>query len=230
MSLDYGNGVTNRDPETGISYGVIGQNSLNPDALDSSVEYDYAKGCPKCGGDVVDYDEEKHGEYEKSSTWRTWVCGDYACEACEIYLDNDEVWSEESVGLHSTDSAYEFDKCLDFDLFILRSPYYTFADFCSPCVPGAGNLDSPDENGTKCYALGHDFFDNGVAPYPVYRVSDDTLVESTRDIEDAISKCHECRRLIGQERGLQPGDQFRVLSADENEPINRVIKRLEEGL
>lgn len=33
--------------------------------------------------------------------------------------------------------------CLDNDAFIIKSPYYTYAQFCSPCVPGAGNLDNP---------------------------------------------------------------------------------------
>src|SRR5690606_21275898 len=38
--------------------------------------------------------------------------------------------------------GYKITGCLDFDLFVLNSPYFTFAQFCSPCVPGAGNLDS----------------------------------------------------------------------------------------
>lgn len=50
---------------------------------------------------------------------------------------------------------------------------WTFAQFCSPCVPGAGSLDNPVEDGAKTYCLDHDWFDGGVAPYPVFRVADD---------------------------------------------------------
>jgi len=32
--------------------------------------------------------------------------------------------------------------CLDSDILVTKSPFYTYAPFCSPCVPGAGNLDS----------------------------------------------------------------------------------------
>ena len=64
---------------------------------------------------------------------------------------------------------------------ILKSDYYTHAQFCSPCVPGAGNLDSPCDSGEKAYCLGHDWFEDGIAPYPVYRVSDNARIEAKRE-------------------------------------------------
>lgn len=57
--------------------------------------------------------------------------------------------------------------------FILKSPYYTYAQFCSPCAPGAGYLPSPLKDrpaGNKTYCLGHDWFEDGTAPYRVYSV------------------------------------------------------------
>jgi hypothetical protein len=71
---------------------------------------------------------------------------------------------------------------------LLRSPYYTYAQFCSPCVPGAGNLDAAVDiedtsvlqegiDGVKTYAFGHDWFEDGKAPYVVYRVDDGSIVE-----------------------------------------------------
>lgn len=61
-------------------------------------------------------------------------------------------------------------------IMITHSEYYTFTRLCSPCVPNAGNLDSPDEMGYKTYCLGHDFFGIEGAPYRVFRISDDSEV------------------------------------------------------
>ena len=58
----------------------------------------------------------------------------------------------------------------DGDIFIVKSPYYTRCSYCSPCAPGAGWLMSPNPKGVKAYCFGHDWFDSGVAPYPVYSV------------------------------------------------------------
>lgn len=87
---------------------------------------------------------------------------------------NDGVDSHEPSPLYEHD-GYQITKCLDNDLFISKSPYFTYAQFCSPCVPGACNLDSPldhiPENGSNaCYCLGHEWFEDGVAPYPVFNM------------------------------------------------------------
>ena len=62
----------------------------------------------------------------------------------------------------------------DPDIFITRSPFYTLCTFCSPCAPGAGYLLSPGN--VKAYCFSHDWWENGKAPYSVYRVADDTLI------------------------------------------------------
>jgi len=72
------------------------------------------------------------------------------------------------------------------DVFIIESPYYTYAQFCSPCAPGACHLNNPisekDPN-NKCYCFGHEWFENEKAPYPVYSVETDELVETAEDFE-----------------------------------------------
>lgn len=105
------------------------------------------------------------------------ACGDYACDSCRILFDGEDAFGE------SPDSWYvddgELKACQggdDTDIFILRSPYYTRAQFCSPCAPGAGHLRNPDPEGVRTYCLGHDWFEDGQAPYPVYRVDNDELV------------------------------------------------------
>lgn len=116
--------------------------------------------------------------------------GDRLFDAQEfIYTPNndEDVYDDdtEPIGWHVKDADYEMINCLDNDAMVLKSPYYTYAPFCSPCVPGAGNLDDAarkgnldEHSGVRTYCLGPEWFDGDKAPYPVYRVSDDTLVEA----------------------------------------------------
>jgi hypothetical protein len=133
IGIDYGLGQSNTDTANGIRYGVISQGSIMPEALDD-MKLDYGNPtCPKCGEDV--------GE-------------DYACIPCKETFESEEVFPEEALGFSYEKEGYKLSDCLDFDIFILKSPFYTHAQFCSPCVPGAGNLDNPIANGPKTYALG----------------------------------------------------------------------------
>ncbi len=117
--------------------------------------------------------------------------------------DVEHVWAvveqdfSDNAGEHECSPLYEHDgykitKCLDSDLMILKSPYFTYASFCSPCVPGACNLDSSLDVGeiddkraaelgitsNKCYCLGGDWFDDDQpAPYPIYSVETGKLVQ-----------------------------------------------------
>lgn len=58
------------------------------------------------------------------------------------------------------------------DIFVMRSPYFTYAQFCSPCAPGACYLRNPcpPNLNNRAYCFGHDWFDEGEAPYPVYSI------------------------------------------------------------
>lgn len=122
--------------------------------------------CPYCGNNAVTFEEEKHYGYDSDRH----ACADYACESCKMYLDSSEVFSDELLGFSYESGGYQLCDCLDSDVFVIKSPYYTFAQFCSPCVPGAGNLDNPMPDGIKTFCLGHDWFEETRAPYPVYSV------------------------------------------------------------
>ena len=159
--IDYGMGKTNIDTETGIRYGVISQNSVAGEALDC-LEYDYQFSCPQCGNEtLVPSKSKKYGH-------------DYYCQSCYTWHDAEDCYGEEPTGFHSNDSDYIVTNCLDNDLMVIKSPYYTYARYCSPCVPGAGNLDSPDlENGVMAYCLGLDWFDEySPCPYTIHQVSE----------------------------------------------------------
>lgn len=56
----------------------------------------------------------------------------------------------------------------DYDIFIVKSPFFTYAEKCSPCAPNAGYI--MNEGTVKTYCLGHDWFDTGHAPYKVFDV------------------------------------------------------------
>jgi len=180
VGIDYGMGRANVDRETGIRYGVISQHSLDLQAFHDSVEPVYpGPNCPECGGDVIPEGEVKHRDLWRKRT--AWGCFDHACLACRKGFDSGDCYGEEVDGWECNDPDYELTTCLDTDVMVLRSPYYTHAQYCSPCVPGAGSLNSPCKDGPRAYCFGHDWFEGGVAPYPVFRTSDDSEVYRAAD-------------------------------------------------
>ena len=149
--IDYGMGLSNIDSKTGIRYGVISSRSLNPDVIYEVMSdgADYGKPtCPKCGGIVLDSGDdaippsEERKDKAEGGDW-TYKGNDYVCLTCKRTYWSDRVYSEEPLGWAYNSDGYKLTDCLDSDVFVLESPFYTYAQFCSPCVPGAGNLDSP---------------------------------------------------------------------------------------
>jgi hypothetical protein len=203
IGIDYGLGQTNIDKATGIRYGVISHHSVSPDSWNEVSEAEYGEPtCPKCGNDAISI--PSHSEqldngvavyldvpeaYEDFETAKH-ECSDYACESCEYLFGSESAFGDEPLGFTFKDEDY-FAHCGTdgFGIWIERSPFYTYAGFCSPCAPGAGDLDnalsvdrSPDHaremmtHGVRAYCFSHDWFDGGVAPYRVFRVSDNSEV------------------------------------------------------
>ena len=159
QSIDYGHGLTNINQETGIRYGCISQHSLDPDALneiwtEGSVYLPY---CPHCNeANDAGNEEECHSCGKEVEEW------EYAEEM--NYLRYEEKTKYGKIVIEG---------CLDSDLIITESPFYTLARLCSPCVPGAGDLDTPDNQfGYKTYCLPADFFEDNKKPYPIMLVGD----------------------------------------------------------
>lgn len=187
--IDYGGGITNIDTATGIRYGVIPQGDVLQAWADSSKPYYGDPHCPKCGNEAIEVGskadtgkDENGNDLERASDrdddgyeCARGACGDYACDKCEYLFDSEEAFGDDPLSYFLDDGEYEAE-CGDGDIFITKSPYYTRAKFCSPCAPGACYLRNPSDGGEKAFCFGHDFFEDGVAPYPVYRVSDDSLV------------------------------------------------------
>lgn len=185
--IDYNRGASNCDRKTGIRNGVISQNSVMSEALDDIFTHGTDRAYEHALADhlsaaranfVATADEEEFNEDESTQEFA------------------DRYESEGGLSDYEYDrEGYQLTGCLTSDLFVLKSPFFTFAQFCSPCVPGAGNLNSPFEsesaqdglNGEdyakeateagfpRAYCLGHDWFENG-APYAVYSVETGKLV------------------------------------------------------
>ncbi len=178
QGIDYGLGRSNVDSETGIRYGVISQHSVGQAWYDEAQpEYGEAT-CPKCGSEAIVETSELTDDQLDAYSEDHNRCADWACHSCEYIFASDDAYPEDPQGWTVDDGEYQLTDCLDSDIMVIKSPYYTFAQFCSPCVPGACSLDSPIEGGAvKAYALGHEWFEDNAAPYVVYRVSDDSIVD-----------------------------------------------------
>lgn len=171
--IDYGRGTTNIDTKTGIRYGIINMNKLSHWAWDEFSPFYGPPTCPHCGNEAISFNEDDHGEYKQPRHG----CCDYACTDCEKAFDASDAYGDEPV-----EWEYEGDDYLMFadaygDVWILKSEYYTHAQFCSPCAPGACHLEHPCEDGEKVYCLGADWFEDEVAPYPIYSVKTGELIK-----------------------------------------------------
>jgi hypothetical protein len=166
IGIDYSLGKSNINLETGIRFGVISAHSVGP-AWYEDAEPEYGNPtCPECGGDVEEFNGDEDEEYSTPE----YGCVDYACHDCKAYFDSSETFSDEPMGWSYEDSEYTLIDCLDSDIMVIKSPYVTRATFCSPCVPGACSLDSPNPDGPLCYALGPEWFEDGNCPYPVEKI------------------------------------------------------------
>jgi hypothetical protein len=154
---NYGTATSNVDPETGIRYGVISQHTLNGDAsneifTEGAVYFPY---CPHC-----------NEVWECDVNSREVAVAD-VCPFCRKDVDEWGYGDEPSyIEYHETtpDGEIIIIDCLDSDYMIIKSPYVTKGSFCSPCVPGGIDLDSPNQDGEFAYCLPDDFFEDK-APY-----------------------------------------------------------------
>jgi hypothetical protein len=154
---------TNRDNKAGIRYGVISANDVMQAWRDSS-EPEYANCCPHCGN------EPKSGNDIHDMK---------RCPSCCKRIDESDFYNEEPITWKIDDGEYKAESDSCGDIVIIQSPYYTYAQFCSPCAPGACHLNNPLESlieDNKCYCFGHDFFDDGKAPYTVYSVETNEII------------------------------------------------------
>ena len=113
--------------------------------------------------------------HEVTQAWCDSSEANYNCADCE-YANSEDGCEQEC---DASSFSYESDGYIaeqlgdDTDIFIMKSPFYTICSFCSPCTPGAGYIMEQNKNGVKAYCFGHDWFDDGKAPYKVFDVKTD---------------------------------------------------------
>lgn len=148
--IDYGRGITNIDPDTGIRYGIIPIHAL-ADWVVGEFEPRYGDPtCPRCGDAVNPSDDHD----------------DYFCERCEEFFLPDECYPEDPSSLVYDRDGYQMQLDEHNDVWIFLSPFVTTAQFCSPCAPGACYLLNYTSDGEKAYCLPNDWFEDEHAPYP----------------------------------------------------------------
>lgn len=150
--IDYSNGTANFDRKNGIHYGIIHSNRL-ADWFLSELGQDYGEPiCYKCGAECEDSRKQK----------------DYWCPSCKEYFWSDECFPKQPIREYFEDGDYSLQTDEQGVVWVFRSPYYTYAQFCSPCAPGAGHLENPCKEGVPTYCLGRDFFNKDhPCPYPI---------------------------------------------------------------
>ena len=166
--IDYGRGTSNIDPDTGIRYGIISQNDLSGDAVNDIYT---------TGDDIGFENMRQQAKDELARAIASAIdpygqVGDPDELAAEI-IGNVE-WHDCGEGgpYEYSGEGYHLRTSDNNDLWVLKSPFYTHAQFCSPCAPGAGHLGNPCPDGPMTYCLGPDWFEDGDAPYPIYKVED----------------------------------------------------------
>ncbi len=151
MSIDYGrypmeNGnLPNRNPDTGIRYGIVSLHDLNEWALDTFFEPVYILSCPECGHEPGDDAPDTCPE-----------CG-HECDQC-----GDSWCPDDPVAWVYEDEGYKLSLDEHNDVWIFRSPHTTSHwSHCSPCAPGAAYISGNEDHGNDlAYCLGSEWYDD----------------------------------------------------------------------
>jgi hypothetical protein len=155
--------MPNYNTTTGIPYGVLSGNNC-PELLDDIMS----------NGDSLTYRawKEELGESVKGAI--VGAIDDYTCRAAAIVDSLDIAEIVDSLldgGLgddwQSEEEEYEYEYTTPRGkvkllmgwlggaplVWVCESPYVANCRGCSPCVPGAGDLDTPDTDGMQAYCL-----------------------------------------------------------------------------
>ena len=134
--------IPNMNSETGIRYGVVALDSLEDWVWDEF----FHQGTNETQEAVAkEYNVENMPEDEQQAFW-------------DNYYADEEEYSLETDGM-SLGLSYLGGAPL---VYVFQSPHMTQARECSPCIPGAGNLDSQEVGSFDCYTLPQDWFRNNV--------------------------------------------------------------------
>jgi hypothetical protein len=175
MSIDYGRGtLANRNPETGIRYGVYQLNNL-PSWVWDTLEGHYTSSCPNCGtecgeSDLVipadlDSDDLESFAEDLGREDLADLANDDAsyCPHCHSIIESPDDMFPMDADYHELDSE-GVKGITDRDctiLWVTESPHIGSGSHCSPCVPGAVNEPRIGAKGdAQAYCLPDSWFDS----------------------------------------------------------------------
>ncbi|MCK9432962.1 MAG: hypothetical protein M0R00_08390 [Candidatus Omnitrophica bacterium] len=185
--------MPNFDEKTGIRYGVISPHSISSFALDDI----YNEGTdPQYESAKEDFENGLKSAIKEFCDNNSNMRLDDRHIDIDAIMDqwNDHYESDGSGIMDYSDNEYSLHVSGDnFGIFVMKSPYYTFCRGCSPCAPGAGDLNNPidpvnlnlstlEHISAKTLCLGPEWFDREKdqysrnMPYRCFKVSDDTEV------------------------------------------------------
>lgn len=186
VGIDYGHGLSNIDHETGIRFGIISQNDILQAWADLS-EPDYGPPtCPKCGGNVKEIGckelEERIDDILENWEHTKHESDDYVCEECRYVFGSESAFSDEMSTFTFEEDGYKAFSDEHSDVWVLKSPFFTYAQYCSPCAPGAVHLGNPLEeeawnDNNRGYCFDRSWLEDKIAHYPIFSVKTGKLVE-----------------------------------------------------
>lgn len=180
--------MTNTNPDTGIRYGIISANALDPELVctlqDRGVDLHWEEALADLKKEVereadaieeevligiaeVDYALVGNEDHEERKITAAYVRLRYSDReeyiGCQMQDRVDAMawqWQDEEPTHEGTyEDVHYRTTWLGGALlvFITQSPVISRARVCSPCVPNAGDLDSPDPDGVECYGVPNDW-------------------------------------------------------------------------
>jgi len=193
----------NRDKDTRIRYGIMSTHAVAPEALEdiythgTDVDYEnyIAELKDKLRGVLSDYFSDVKLSGDDISALDAAVDGAFEAVNDDLDYQNNNGCTRM---LYKAD-GYVLQTDSYGDLWVIKSPYFTYAQFASPCAPGACHLENPLEGygmteekkseklaANKCYCLSGDWFDKeNPCPYDIYSVETGELAydETTENVQ-----------------------------------------------
>ena len=148
--LSYGTIGVNCDPETGTPYGVVQMNRLADWVYDEFFANGENLTARYAHTDFIDEYMADHPEADEAEV------EDASQEFWDNYYGEEEEYrlSLPGEGLE-LGMSYLGGAPL---VWVFKSPHKATVRPCSPCVPGAGDLDSKCDDGMECYDLPPDWY------------------------------------------------------------------------
>lgn len=148
----------NGKPEK-VSYGLISANNVASWIYDE-FELNYQAYCPHCASELSESFLEEND------------LNDCLCPHCDEQIDdNDQCYGDSPDSQTYDQDGIKAELMETGEIWVFASPYVTNTQFCSPCMPGAGNLDMPCPNGPLTFALPNEWFEENKAPYEYVKIS-----------------------------------------------------------